>query len=46
MKNIVGVHPLFFEYILMVDADTEVHPDALNRMVSCMVTDSRVSGGL
>ncbi|KAG5460350.1 MAG: chitin synthase-domain-containing protein, partial [Olpidium bornovanus] len=44
IKNVIGVHPTFYEYILMVDADTEVLPDSLNRMVSCMVHDSRIMG--
>ncbi|KAF9172087.1 hypothetical protein BGX21_005109 [Mortierella sp. AD011] len=44
MKNIIGVHPNLYEYILQVDADTEVMPDSLNRLVACMVADSRVIG--
>ncbi|KAF9313481.1 hypothetical protein BG003_005119 [Podila horticola] len=44
MKNIIGVHPNLYEYILQVDADTEVMPDSLNRLVACMVNDSKVIG--
>ncbi|KAJ3331041.1 hypothetical protein HDU76_004208 [Blyttiomyces sp. JEL0837] len=44
MKNIIGVNPSFYEYILMVDADTEVFPDSLNRMISAMIHDSRIMG--
>ncbi|KAK3837804.1 MAG: chitin synthase [Linnemannia elongata] len=44
MKNIIGVHPNLYEYILQVDADTEVMPDSLNRLVACMVADSKVIG--
>ncbi|CAG8448686.1 13567_t:CDS:10 [Ambispora leptoticha] len=44
MKNVIGVNPTFYEYILMVDADTEVLPDSLNRMVSCMLHDGRIIG--
>ncbi|KAJ3296371.1 hypothetical protein HDU79_006850 [Rhizoclosmatium sp. JEL0117] len=44
MKNIIGVNPSFYEYVLMVDADTEVYPDSLNRMVSAMIHDSRIMG--
>ncbi|KAI8618859.1 chitin synthase-domain-containing protein [Chytriomyces sp. MP71] len=44
MKNIIGVNPSFYEYVLMVDADTEVFPDSLNRMVSAMIHDSRIMG--
>ncbi|KAG2185213.1 hypothetical protein INT44_002003 [Umbelopsis vinacea] len=44
MKNVIGVNPSFYEYALMVDSDTEVEPDALTRMVSCMLHDGRVIG--
>ncbi|KAF9398540.1 hypothetical protein BGX21_007652 [Mortierella sp. AD011] len=44
MKNVIGVNPSFYEYILQVDADTEVMPDALNRLVSCMINDSKIIG--
>ncbi|KAJ3288871.1 hypothetical protein HK104_007902 [Borealophlyctis nickersoniae] len=44
MKNVIGVDPSFYEYILMVDADTEVLPDSLNRLVSHMTRDSKIAG--
>ncbi|RKP11372.1 chitin synthase-domain-containing protein, partial [Piptocephalis cylindrospora] len=44
LRNVIGVDPAFYEYILMVDADTRVMPDSLNRMVSCMLRDSRIIG--
>ncbi|KAF9161173.1 hypothetical protein DFQ26_004795 [Actinomortierella ambigua] len=44
MKNIIGVHPNLYEYILQVDADTEVEPESLNRLIACCVNDSRVIG--
>jgi chitin synthase len=44
IKNIIGVNPSFYEYVLMVDADTQVVPDSLNRMVSCMIHDSKIMG--
>ncbi|KAF9974787.1 hypothetical protein BGZ73_001721 [Actinomortierella ambigua] len=44
MKNIIGVHPNLYEYIFQVDADTEVEPDSLNRLIACCVNDSRVIG--
>lgn len=37
MRDIIGVEPAVYEYCLMVDADTEVMPDALNRLVAFMV---------
>eukprot|EP00842_Homolaphlyctis_polyrhiza_P005775 jgi/Hompol1/6199/HPOL_001018-RA len=44
MKNIIGVSPSFYEFILMIDADTEVEPHSLTRMVAVMVHDVRVMG--
>ncbi|KAJ3126609.1 hypothetical protein HK098_007364 [Nowakowskiella sp. JEL0407] len=44
MKNVIGVDPAFYEYIFMVDADTEVFPDSLNRLVSAMTRDSKIMG--
>ncbi|RCI02562.1 hypothetical protein CU098_002959 [Rhizopus stolonifer] len=44
IKNVIGVNPTFYEFVLMVDADTEVLPDSLNRMVSCFVHDAKVIG--
>ncbi|KAL0083036.1 chitin synthase [Phycomyces blakesleeanus] len=44
IKQIIGVDPSLYEYILMVDSDTEVYPDALNRMIACMLHDSRIIG--
>ncbi|KAJ3080887.1 hypothetical protein HK102_002745 [Quaeritorhiza haematococci] len=44
MKNVIGVNPSFYEYILMVDADTEVMPDSLNRMIAAMIHDSKIMG--
>jgi chitin synthase len=44
LHNIIGVAPASYEYVLMVDADTEVAPDALNRMVSCFAHDGKIMG--
>ncbi|KAI9323376.1 chitin synthase-domain-containing protein [Dichotomocladium elegans] len=44
IRNVIGVDPKLYEYILMVDSDTEVYPDALTRLVSCMLHDSRIIG--
>ncbi|CEI86116.1 Putative Chitin synthase [Rhizopus microsporus] len=44
IKNVIGVNPSFYEYILMVDSDTEVLPNALNHMISCMLHDGRIIG--
>ncbi|KAI8368346.1 chitin synthase-domain-containing protein [Choanephora cucurbitarum] len=42
--RITGVSPDCFEIVLMVDADTKVYPDAMSRLVSCMVKDPEVMG--
>jgi len=44
IHNVIGVSPSFYEYVLMVDADTQVAPDAINRMVSCFAADAKVMG--
>ena len=44
MKNVIGVDPSFYEYILNIDADTEVFPDSLNRLISQMTRDSKIIG--
>ncbi|RCI06194.1 hypothetical protein CU098_006877 [Rhizopus stolonifer] len=44
MKNVIGVSPEFYEFVLMVDADTEVMRDGLNYLVSSTVHDSRIIG--
>ncbi|KAJ2160361.1 hypothetical protein GGF46_002309 [Coemansia sp. RSA 552] len=44
IKNVIGVNPAFYEFVMMVDADTYVSPDSLNRMVSCMLHDSKLMG--
>ncbi|KAI8141545.1 chitin synthase [Fennellomyces sp. T-0311] len=44
IKNVIGVNPSFYEYILMVDSDTEVHTNALNHMISTMLHDGRIVG--
>jgi chitin synthase len=37
IKNVIGVNPTFYEYILTVDADTTVAPLSLNRLISAYV---------
>ncbi|KAG2202701.1 hypothetical protein INT46_000760 [Mucor plumbeus] len=44
MKNVIGVNPHFYEFVLMVDADTEVMRDGLNYLVSSVVLDSKIIG--
>ncbi|KAJ9479525.1 putative Chitin synthase 3 (putative) [Pseudozyma hubeiensis] len=42
MKNVIGIDPAFYEYILMVDADTRVEADGLNRLVANCADDSSI----
>ncbi|KAJ5084019.1 hypothetical protein NUU61_008598 [Penicillium alfredii] len=44
IRNIIGVNPTFYEYILQVDADTVVAPDAGTRFVSSFLSDTRLIG--
>lgn len=51
VRNVIGVEPSFYEFVLMVDADTglcfltlEVSVDSLNRLVSSMTRDSKILG--
>ncbi|KAL7750257.1 hypothetical protein RI367_004430 [Sorochytrium milnesiophthora] len=44
IKNVIGVDPSFYEYCLMVDADTNVFPDSLTRLVTVMMHDTKVMG--
>jgi chitin synthase len=41
---LMGVTPDKFEIVLMVDADTQVAPDSLARMVACMGRDPMIMG--
>ncbi len=38
------IEPKVFEFLLMVDADTEVMEDSINRLMSVMIQDSNVVG--
>ena len=44
IKNVIGVNPSFYEYILQVDADTEVESLCLNRFISAFTNDKKVIG--
>ncbi|KAK4516946.1 uncharacterized protein ATC70_000274 [Mucor velutinosus] len=44
MRNVIGVSPEMYEYVLMVDADTEVMPTGLNYLVSSMSHDAKIIG--
>ncbi|EER29188.1 chitin synthase V [Coccidioides posadasii C735 delta SOWgp] len=42
VRNIIGVNPTFYEFILQVDADTVVAQDSATRMVASFLHDTRV----
>ncbi|KXN67520.1 glycosyltransferase family 2 protein, partial [Conidiobolus coronatus NRRL 28638] len=44
IKNVIGVDPKLYEYVLMVDADTRVLSDSLTRLISTMQRDNRIAG--
>ncbi|KFY27970.1 hypothetical protein V493_03177 [Pseudogymnoascus sp. VKM F-4281 (FW-2241)] len=44
IRNIIGVNPTFYEFMLQIDADTVVAPDSGSRMVSAFLDDTRLIG--
>ena len=42
IRNIIGVNPTFYEFLLQIDADTVVAPDSATRFVSSFIHDTRV----
>lgn len=44
INNVIGVDPELYEYLLMVDADTSVREDSLNRLVAACANDAKVAG--
>ncbi|KAJ9605553.1 hypothetical protein H2200_010210 [Cladophialophora chaetospira] len=42
IRNIIGVNPTFYEFMLQIDADTVVAPDSATRMVSAFLRDTRL----
>ncbi|KAL9104041.1 MAG: hypothetical protein Q9163_000980 [Psora crenata] len=44
INNIIGVDPELYEYIFMVDADTSVKEDSLNRLVASCAHDAKIAG--
>ena len=44
IRNIIGVNPTFYEFMLQIDADTVVAPDSATRMVSAFINDTRLIG--
>ncbi|KAI0478643.1 glycosyltransferase family 2 protein [Xylariaceae sp. FL0804] len=44
INNIIGVDPELYEYLLMIDGDTSVREDALNRLVAACANNSKIAG--
>lgn len=44
INNIIGVDPELYEYLLMVDADTQVREDSLNRLVAACANNAKIAG--
>ncbi|KAB8337164.1 hypothetical protein FH972_021468 [Carpinus fangiana] len=44
IRNIIGVNPTFYEFLLQIDADTVVAPDSATRFVSAFLHDTRLIG--
>jgi chitin synthase len=44
IRNIIGVNPTFYEFMLQIDADTVVAPDSASRMVASFLDDTRLIG--
>ncbi|XPT01317.1 Chitin synthase [Ascochyta lentis] len=42
IRNIIGVNPTFYEFLLQIDADTSVAPDAATRFVAAFLNDTRL----
>jgi chitin synthase len=42
IRNIIGVNPTFYEFLLQIDADTSVAPDAATRFVAAFLHDTRL----
>jgi chitin synthase len=42
IRNIIGVNPTFYEFMLQIDADTVVAADSASRMVSAFLDDTRL----
>ncbi|KOS21638.1 Chitin synthase 8 [Escovopsis weberi] len=42
IRNIIGVNPTFYEFMLQIDADTVVAPDSATRMVSALINDTNI----
>ncbi|UKZ73502.1 hypothetical protein TrVFT333_001149 [Trichoderma virens FT-333] len=42
IRNIIGVNPAFYEFMLQIDADTVVAADSATRMVASLINDTSI----
>jgi chitin synthase len=42
IRNVIGVNPTFYEFLLQIDADTVVAPDSATRFVAAFLHDTRL----
>ena len=44
IRNVIGVNPTFYEFLLQIDADTVVAPDSATRFVAAFLNDTKLIG--
>ncbi|KAJ1896278.1 hypothetical protein LPJ66_004090 [Kickxella alabastrina] len=44
VKNVIGVNPALYEFVLMIDADTVVFSDSLSRLIGALNNDTKIIG--
>lgn len=42
IRNVIGVNPTFYEFLLQIDADTVVAQDSCTRFVAAMMNDTKI----
>lgn len=42
IRNVIGVNPTFYEFLLQIDADTVVAPDSATRFVAAFLHDTKL----
>jgi len=42
IRNVIGVNPTFYEFLLQIDADTVIAQDSCTRFVAAMMNDTKI----
>lgn len=42
IRNVIGVNPTFYEFLMQIDADTIVAPDSATRFISAFLSDTKL----